>query len=116
MNTETTSIPFTKLALIAALASVTKTVEIEGVGGISIHQISVVEADAIRAASKEKDGQEFGLRLVIASLVDIAGAPLFEEADLPMLQASADAKVGRIVEAVLEVNGFKKAAVPNAQS
>ena len=108
--------PFTKLALIAALAAVTQTVEIEGVGGISIRQISVAESEAIRAASKEKDGQEFGLRLVIASLVDLAGEPLFEVADLPMLQASADAKITKIVEKVLEVNGYKKAALPNAQS
>lgn len=108
--------PVTALSLLTSLAPVTKIKTIEGVGNVCVRQVSVRESDDIREKSKDAAANEFGLRLVIASLVDEGGAPLLTLAELPSLQAAADATMAKLVEAVLEVNGYKKAALPNAQS
>ena len=110
------SAPFTKLALLTALAVVTKSMHVDGVGTLCIRQISVTESDAVRAASQNKAGQEFGMRLLIASVVDELGQPMFEEADLGTLMHLADAKISKIVDKVLEVNGYKKVELPNVLS
>jgi len=51
----------------------------------------------------------------VASVVDDNGAPAFTAADLPALRASAQSRIGELVTAVMEVNGFsvKEDAVKN---
>lgn len=103
-----------KIAMLLALQPVITSSEVEGFGAVQIRQISVTESERIRVAGKDAPAADFGLRLVIASVVESDGSSVFDESDLPALQGSADAKMSKLVERVLEVNGYKAPAFPNA--
>ena len=100
-----------KAALLAALKPKTELLEVEGFGAVGIIQLTVAEVTAVRDGL-DKDGQadQFGLRLVLLSVVDAEGARIFDEADLADLQAASNAAMDLLVTKALEVNGFKKAA------
>jgi len=110
-----------KLSLLAALAAAPTAVAVEGLGTVNLRQISVAESDTLRRLSKadtdaNADPSAFGLRLVLASLVDDSGNPMLTEADLDALRQSAGAKVDKLVEAVLLINGFTKPAPGTAEA
>ena len=106
-----------KIALLAALQAAVTTVAIDGMGEIKLRQISVGDNDAIRiAAKKDAAASEFGLRLVLACVVDDAGAALLTPDDLEALRTSAGTKVDKLVEAVLLHNGYVKPDEKNAPS
>jgi hypothetical protein len=98
---------FNKSALLAALKPKTERVTIDGFGEVGIAQLTVAEVEALRASLK-KDGQDnkFALRLVLASVVDEDGARVFDEADLPALEAAGNAPIESLVNKTLQVNGF----------
>lgn len=102
---------FDKSALLAALKPVVKDVDVQGFGLVHIKQLSVSENDIVRAAAKP-DGSPsaFGLRLVLASVVDDEGQPVFTEADMQILGEASGTKIEALVNHVLEVNGFKSGA------
>lgn len=102
---------FDKLALLAALQATTTTVDIDGLGPLNLRQISVAENDQLRASAKKSAAaSDFGLRLVVASVVDDTGAPLLGIADLQALQAASGNRVNGLIEAVLMHNGYLKPA------
>ncbi len=94
--------------LLAALAPVTTTTEVEGFGTLRIKQLTVGENDAVRATvKKDAAGSEFGLRLLMAAVVDDAGQPVFTLDDMPALLAASGTKIDALIKQVLEINGFK---------
>lgn len=98
-----------KTALLAALACVTVPTTVEGFGTVNVRQVSVAENDRIRANIKANPNAEhssFGLQLLVASVVDDAGQPVFTADDIPALREAAGRKVDKLVEAVLDVNGY----------
>lgn len=98
--------------LLAALAASVLTVEVEGFGPVCIRQVTVAESDAISAIAAKKDAapSEFGLQLLIRTVVDEDGAPLFDDEDLPALRVASSNKVDKLVSEVMIANGYKKAA------
>lgn len=101
---------FNKIALLEALKPKVEQVEVSGFGTVGIVQLTVGGVEAIRTSLKKEDkADQFGLRLVLLSVVDEDGACVFDEADLPGLMASSNAAMDALVAKTLEVNGFKKA-------
>ena len=105
---------FNKAAFVQCLQPAITPLTLDAFGDVWLRQISVDEAAAIRAAAKGATGAEFGLRLVVATLAQEDGTPMLTLDDLPALRSAADAKMGKLVERVLEVNGYKAATDPNA--
>lgn len=108
--------PLDKAALLAALTPTITDTEVEGFGAVRLRQVSVAESDRLRSVTKDAKTPDFGLQLIIASMVDADGAPLLTADDLPTLQSASDMKIAKLVERVLEVNGYKAAASPNVAS
>jgi hypothetical protein len=101
---------FDKKALFAALKPKTERVTIEGFGEVGIAQLTVTEVQALRASiNKDDQDNKFPLRLVLTSVVDDDGKRVFDESDLPALEAAGNAPIEKMVAKALEVNGFKKA-------
>lgn len=105
------STKFNKSALLAALKPKTESVNVDGFGQVGVIQLTVAEVDTLRASLKKEDkADQFGLRLVLISVVDTDGNRVFDESDLPGLQGSSNAAMDGLVAKTLEANGFKKAA------
>lgn len=102
---------FDKTALFAALKPKTKAVLIDGVGNLTAKELSVAQINGIRSKLKAASGSDdaFGLNMVVLSFVDDEGSPIFSDSDLATLSESSNAEVEKLVFAVLELNGFKKA-------
>lgn len=108
-----------KSALLAALACASVTVLVDGFGNVTIRQVSVAENDRIRAGIKadpDAAHSSFGLQLLVASVVDDAGVPVFTADDIPALRQAAGRKVDKLVEAVLDANGYAVEKVGNGQA
>lgn len=106
-----------KTALLAALACATHPATVEGFGTVNVRQVSVAENDQIRARIKADAAaphSSFGLQLLVASVVDDSGTPVFTADDIPALLQAAGRKVDKLVEAVLDVNGYGGEKVGNA--
>jgi hypothetical protein len=102
---------FNKSALLAALKPKTQNVPVEGFGDVTITQLTVDQVEALRADLKKSDKvDEFGLRLVQASVVDSDGNRVFDDADLAELKTSSNAAMDGLVSEALRVNGFRKPA------
>lgn len=108
-----------KQSLLAALACTVTPVPVDGFGTINMRQVSVAENDAIRAkigTDKDAPRSQFGLLLLVASVVNDDGTPVFSEADVQALAQSSGRKIDALVEAVLKVNGYGAEVTPgNAQ-
>ena len=108
-----------KTALLAALACATKTINVDGFGDVTIRQITVAENDGIRASVKadpDAPHSSFGLQLLVASLVNDDGSPVLTAQDLPALRQAAGRKIDRLVEAVLDANGYGRGTPGNARA
>jgi len=98
--------------------------EIESGMTLKFRQLTVAETDALReqlkadqkAAGPDKAVPAFGLRLLIASLINDDGAPIFAQSDLSDLELAANAPIEKMVGKVLEVNGFTKAVEKNSEA
>lgn len=102
---------FDKVALFMAMKPKTVKVAVDGFGDLTIMQLTVQEADSLRSNMKtDADKQQFGLKLVIKSVIDDVGEPVFNDTDFAELEASANAVLDKIVGVALETNGFKKVA------
>ena len=95
-----------KSALLALLAPKTITTDIDGIGPVALRELSAPEVSEIRESCKGGQENDFGFRLVAASLVDDAGAPLFGADDFPSLRAASQRSMGALVAKVMEINGF----------
>lgn len=105
-----------KTALLAALACTSVTVRVDGFGDVIIRQVSVAENDRIRAGIKadpDAAHSSFGLQLLVASVIDDTGVPVFTADDIPTLKQAAGRKVDKLVEAVLDANGYAVEKVGN---
>ncbi|MFZ6726162.1 hypothetical protein ACO0K2_11775 [Undibacterium sp. MH2W] len=102
---------FDKAALFAALKPKTSTTIVEGFGDVTLKQLKVAETDDIRAKIKANgDTSQFGLELLVLSVVDEKGTPVFSESDIPAIKDSSNAPIENLIGVALELNGFKKAA------
>jgi hypothetical protein len=100
-----------KAALLLALKPKTVSFAIDGFGEIGIVQLSVAEVDSLRAVLKSDDKtDQFGLNMVMLSVVDSDGNRVFADEDMPALKAASNAVMDELVGKTLEVNGFKKVA------
>ncbi len=84
---------------------------VKGFGEINLIELSAPQVTALRDACKDEETKaDFGFRMVIASVVDDQGTPVFKDADLPELRTSAQSRIGELVSAVMEANGFSVSA------
>jgi hypothetical protein len=103
--------PFDKAALLAAMKPKTAQLSIDGFGDVGIMQLSVAEVEELRSVLKKDDKtDQFGLSMVILSVVDSDGNRVFTDDDLPALRSASNAVMDALVGKTLEINGFKKAA------
>ncbi len=102
---------FDKAALLAALQPKITTLDIDGFGQVSITQLSVAEVEGLRSALKQDDKtDQFGLSMVMLSVVDDDRQRVFTDDDLSALKSASNAVMDVLVGKTLEVNGFKKAS------
>lgn len=102
---------FNKSALFAALKPKTQKVPVAGFGDVAMVQLTVDQVEALRADLKKTDKiDEFGLRLVQATVVDSDGNRVFDDADLASLKTSSNEAMDLLVSEALRVNGFRKSA------
>lgn len=96
-----------KAALLAIFQPKVIEKDVPGVGKVRLRELSAPEVSSIRESCKgdEKKG-DFGFLLVIAAVVDDDGKPLFAASDLDALRGSAQGRIGEMVGAVMELNGF----------
>ena len=96
-----------KDALLALFAPKIVEQNVPEIGTVRLLELSAPQVSEIRESCKsEKDKVDFGFHLVIASVVDDEGKPSFGKDDLPALRASAQSRIGKLVTAVMEINGF----------
>lgn len=80
---------------------------VKGFGDVALIELSAPEVTSLREACKDEATKaDFGFRMVIASVVDEEGNRAFKEEDLPELRLAAQSRIGELVAAVMEVNGF----------
>lgn len=100
-----------KADLLAALLPKNETVTIDGIGDLTVRQLTVSESDTLRStADKEDKTSAFGLRLLGMSLVDDSGARMFSDDEIADLKNSSGTQVDKLIESCLILNGYKKAA------
>lgn len=105
-----------KAALLALFAPKIIDQTITGIGPVRLRELSAPEISDIRESCKAAEEKaNFGFKLVIASLVNDDGQPVFAPSDLPALRTSAQARIESMVEAVMAVNGFKVASTDIAK-
>lgn len=81
--------------------------DVAGFGNINLIELSAPQVTALRDACKDEETKgDFGFRMVIASVVDAEGNKMFKEEDLPELRSSAQSRIGELVSAAMDVNGF----------
>ncbi|NMV36777.1 hypothetical protein [Ralstonia insidiosa] len=111
----------TKATILAAMASAqlqTVTVPVPELGGdVRISEISGLARDALYA--KQGDGEKRPLSLqqadlIIATAVDEAGAPLFDETDVDRLRGMKAEILDRLATAAAKINGLGGKAVEDA--
>lgn len=85
----------------------TETVAVPEWGGdVIVRALSVNDANKFGDIQKET---AMGA-LIVASVVDEAGQPVFTEADIPALQEKSFAALKRVQDAVLRVSGMDQAS------
>lgn len=100
---------FDKAALLAALQPKITPLDIEGFGEVGIMQLSVAEVEGLRSTLKKDDKtDQFGLSMVMLSVVDSDRQRVFTDDDLSALKSASNAVMDVLVGKTLEVNGFKK--------
>lgn len=105
------TISFDKAGLLVALKPKTAPLNIDGFGNVGIMQLSVAEVEELRSALKKDDKtDQFGLSMVVLSVVDDDGNRVFTEDDVPELRSASNAVMDTLVGKTLEINGFRKAA------
>lgn len=111
----------TKASILAAMASAqlqTVTVPVPELGGeVRISEISGLARDALYA--KQVDGEKRPLSLqqadlIVATAVDEAGVPLFDEADVDRIRGLKAEILDRLAKAAAEINGLGAKAVEDA--
>jgi hypothetical protein len=94
-----------KEQLLASLQPKIEVVPVAGLGDLRLRELTAPEVVAIRDTTKTKK-EDFGFHLVIKSVVDDAGAPMFSVEDLDALRGSGQNSIGLLVSAVMKHNGF----------
>ena len=95
-----------KSALLAALQPKKRAVEIEGFGTVYVRELSIGEVLEIQ---QDADGEEVRpLRLVVRSVVDEAGATVFDESDVELLRGAGKTAFEQLMKVAGELNGFAR--------
>lgn len=109
----------TKAAILGAAHLKTETVDVPEWGdGVSllVSEMSGLARDAFYA--KKESGKvsisQSQADLLLATVVDEAGALVFDETDVATLQAQGSAVLDRIVSVAVRINGMQPAAVEEA--
>lgn len=97
-----------KAALLGLFLPKTVEKDVPGVGSVLLRELSAPEVSDIRESCKAEGAKksDFGFLLAIASVVDGDGQPMFSSDDLNSLRGAAQSRIGELVAAVMEVNGF----------
>lgn len=95
----------------------TETVEVPEWGGsVTIRTMTGSDVDALQSVLAEPDGRRrFRDALLVATVVDDNGAPLFAPADVPALRTKAAAALSRVANASMRLNGLSSEAVESAE-
>ncbi|MDD2728172.1 phage tail assembly chaperone family protein, TAC [Malikia sp.] len=97
-----------KSALLAALQPKKRAVEIDGFGTVYVRELSIGEVLEIR---QDADGKEVNpLRMVVRSVVDEAGATVFDESDVELLKGTGKTAFEQLMKVSSELNGFARGA------
>lgn len=111
----------TKESILAAMASAqlqTVTVPVPELGGdVRISEISGLARDALYA--KQGDGEKRPLSLqqadlIVATAVDEAGVPLFDDSDVDRIRGLKAEILDRLAKAAADINGLSGKAVEDA--
>lgn len=94
-----------KATILASLGKRTVVRDVTGVGPVRIRELSAPDVARIRDATGDKK-EDFGFRLVLESVVGDDDTPVFTDADLDDLRAAAQSRIGALITAVLDINGF----------
>lgn len=101
---------FDKKAFIASIQPKTKTVQVDGFGPVLLKQLTLQESDALRVGlSKDDKSSEFGLRLVVASVVDENGERVFADSEIDTLRSTSEAGITKLMDEVMVLNNYRKA-------
>lgn len=96
-----------KTALLALFQPKIIDVDVPGIGPLRLRELSAPEVSDAREACKDEKKADFGLRLIIKSVVDEQGEPTFTLADLDSLRNASQRSMGELVTKVMEINGFQ---------
>ena len=101
--------PLNREELLAGIASrakdLTKLDIPEWGGEVFVRRMSSGDVDRTGLSSGTRDAGVIG-KVLVASIVDEDGAPLFQEGDLPALEQADIATVARVFAEVISINGL----------
>ena len=101
---------FDKTAFFAAIQPKTEVTTVAGFGDVILKQLKVIETDAMRANLEDSgDSNQFGIDLLVQSMVDDAGNQIFTSDDVSALKNSSNQPIEALIGVALDLNGFKKA-------
>lgn len=82
-------------------------VEVPALGGkVAVRGMTIGDRDAFEIANAKDGGKFFRARLVVASVVDAEGRPMFAASDLPALASLAGGTFEPVVDAATKLNKY----------
>ncbi len=99
-----------KSQIISADDRESRIVEVPEWGG-SVRIIAVTPAilrEVRSSAPKSGTDETFGYRLMVQSIVDEDGNPIFTKDDIAALEGKSEAAIKRVMESINELNGWTK--------
>jgi hypothetical protein len=107
---ELTMALLTKDQIITSNDRESQTVEVPEWGGeVRIMAVTPAVLREVRnTAPKSGTDETFGYRLMVKSIVDENGNPIFTQEDVAALEGKSEAALKRVMEAINELNGWTK--------
>ncbi|HEY1118781.1 MAG TPA: hypothetical protein VGE43_13795 [Acidimicrobiales bacterium] len=94
-------------AFLSASNPVAVDVRVPALGGaVKVREMTVAQKDAFEIENARDKGRYFRPRLVVASVVDADGSPMFGPADLEALAGRPASHLEPIVEAATKLNKY----------
>lgn len=85
-------------------------------GSVTVRTMTGADADALHEILSQPDGRKrFRDALVVASVVDDNGQPLFTPEHLPALRTKSAKALGRVAEVAMRLNGLSGSAIAEAE-
>ncbi|WP_205752947.1 hypothetical protein [Cupriavidus oxalaticus] len=107
-----------KAAILAAVDLTTEDIEVPEWGGtVRVAMMSGKARDDFfgRQGEGKVPYSQFSASVVVATVVDEAGQPLFDEADIEALRAKSQAAMDRVLAVSLRLNGIGQNATAEAE-